>query len=795
MERHRIYKIGIVVLIALTMGISYAGSPVWTFTPDANFPPAVTVGKTNTATIQYTVTNQSRRTHQLIMRPIKGITSSGCTSPLTYHQSCTLTLQVNGNELSGSVVGGPILCSQGNPNQCYQPSEGNELKIKLAEITGKVQSGIANNVIFINNASVTVYAAGPNGSEIVGSAVTNINGEFFIALSPRTLKTYKGYTFFVIARKGNDLVLANVIGTQIVPTLIVNELTTVATAYAMAQFLDPSKLLLESSLIKGSLKGLNIASQMNHNLVDPMTGSFSAVVASPPNAFETNAQRSLGSLANLLLPCVRNGGSDCTFLYNETAFNGSKPSNVLAAIYNIARHPSNNVSGIFNLAQITTVYTPSLTIPAFPSPDFQSEPDAWTIAIKFNHSGNDTSCPFGGPGGMVQDKNGFIWITNNTIQGTPDSSNCMIVLKSNGAPADGKNWTPNSPIFGGGLLGGGLGICIAADETIWQGNFGWGSCSTCIPNGSASQFTPLGHPISGPDGYQSASPNELDRVQGIISDRHNNIWMANVANNKVVVFRKGLSNDAISYQEPDMSYPFGIAIDNKERVWVTNNGSVQLPEDSSSNPGSVYVYKLTESGIELLKIISPVGLRLKEIAVDSIGNIWVASTVDNTLPVSSSVYQIDGDNYNIIGNYTGGGIAGPWGLAIDGNDHIWVGNFESQPLGSQPFKARVSELCGNQPATCPPGSTTPGDGISPNTGYTLPSGGTQVLLPNGDPLRGKNQPPTFSPLMRQTYVLIDPAGNVWVTNNWKPIPITDGQLNPGGDGLVAFVGMAKPKDT
>lgn len=678
MARRRIYKIGIVVLLALTIGVSYAGAPVWTFTPDANFPPTVTVGKTSTATIKYTITNKSRRTHQLIMKPIMGISSSGCTSPLVYHQSCTLTLQVNGNELSGSVVGGPILCSQGNPNQCYQPSESNELKIKLAEITGKVQSGIANNVIFINNASVTVYAAGPHGSKVVGSSITNANGEFFITLAPEILKTYKGYTLYVIARKGNDLILTNIIGTEIIPTLVVNELTTVATAYAMAQFLDPSKLLLESSLIKGSLKSLDIASQMNHNLVNPVTGSFSSVIASPPNAFETNAQRSLGSLANLLLPCVRYGGSDCTFLYDETSFNGIRPSNVLDAIYSIVKHPSNNVSGIFNLAQTTTVYMPSLTIPALPSsPNFQSEPDAWTIAVKFNRSGNDTSCPFGGPGGMVQDKDGFIWITNNTIQGTPDSSNWMIVLKSNGEPANGKNWTPNSPIFGGGLLGGGLGICIAADETIWQGNFGWGSCSTCIPNGSASQFTPLGHPISGANGYQSAPPNELDRVQGIISDKHNNIWMASVANNKVVVFRKGVASDAISYQEPDMSYPFGIVINNKERAWVTNNGTVQLTENSSSNPGSVYVYKLTESGIKLLKIISPVGLRLKEIAVDSIGNIWVASTVDDTTPVSSSVYQIDGNNYNIIGNYTGGGIAGPWGLAIDGNDHVWVGNFES----------------------------------------------------------------------------------------------------------------------
>jgi hypothetical protein len=47
-------------------------------------------------------------------------------------------------------------------------------------------------------------------------------------------------------------------------------------------------------------------------------------------------------------------------------------------------------------------------------------------------------------------------------------------------------------------------------------------------------------------------------------------------------------------------------------------------------------------------------------------------------------------------------------------------------------------------------------------------------------------------MMRQTSVVIDQAGNIWSTNNWKPDFNTDVRSNPGGDGIVIFVGLAAP---
>jgi hypothetical protein len=48
-------------------------------------------------------------------------------------------------------------------------------------------------------------------------------------------------------------------------------------------------------------------------------------------------------------------------------------------------------------------------------------------------------------------------------------------------------------------------------------------------------------------------------------------------------------------------------------------------------------------------------------------------------------------------------------------------------------------------------------------------------------------------MMRQTASAIDRAGNLWTVNNWKPDLDVDITVNPGGDGIVIFVGLAPPR--
>jgi hypothetical protein len=130
-----------------------------------------------------------------------------------------------------------------------------------------------------------------------------------------------------------------------------------------------------------------------------------------------------------------------------------------------------------------------------------------------------------------------------------------------------------------------------------------------------------------------------------------------------------------------------------------------------------------------------------------------------------SMVQPDG---TVLPPFDGGkSINGPWGIAVDGNDNVWVANA---------FGRSVTHLCGARLENCPPGAKT-GDPISPPGGYT---GGVQIT----------------------TDVAIDPAGNVWVANNWdrpdegfKRMPEPTLSTRFGGNGTVVFFGLAKPVKT
>ncbi len=107
------------------------------------------------------------------------------------------------------------------------------------------------------------------------------------------------------------------------------------------------------------------------------------------------------------------------------------------------------------------------------------------------------------------------------------------------------------------------------------------------------------------------------------------------------------------------------------------------------------------------------------------------------------------------GPFKGGRLLITWGIAVDGNNNVWVANFQG---------SAVSQICGADPENCPPGYET-GDPISPEGGYYSDG------------------------LKRNTGVQIDPSGNVWVVNNWE---IFASPQNPGGHEIVVFIGLAKP---
>jgi hypothetical protein len=208
-------------------------------------------------------------------------------------------------------------------------------------------------------------------------------------------------------------------------------------------------------------------------------------------------------------------------------------------------------------------------------------------------------------------------------------------------------------------------------------------------------------------------------------------------------------------------------------AWVTN---------SNTSTSSICRFQLDGGKLRLLQEIA-VGQTIKGVAIDSIGTIWVGSGGD------TYVYAFKPDG-TLIGGFRKGGLDGPWGVGIDGDDQVWAANFG--PLHEGPdFHGRLTCFAGANPETRPDGVKA-GDPLTPESGYTLPSAGSPVLLHNGDPLYGPGSDPCLIPMMRTTGLNFDAAGNVWTCNNWKPNFETDRDSNPGGDGIVIFIGLAKP---
>lgn len=123
---------------------AYAAYPLWTFTPNPNYPPKVSLNTSQTATVVYSVQNQSRKSKWLVIQPITGVGQSFPCRLTPYGQpgsSCSLILAVTGNQLpKEGVHTGPILCEANpngtpNPNQCYRPSAPDNLNITLTNPT------------------------------------------------------------------------------------------------------------------------------------------------------------------------------------------------------------------------------------------------------------------------------------------------------------------------------------------------------------------------------------------------------------------------------------------------------------------------------------------------------------------------------------------------------------------------------------------------------------------------------------------------------------------------------------
>ena len=643
----------------------------------------------------------------------------------------------------------------------------------------------------IAGSTVTLYAAAEGKPVQLAQGKTADDGIFKLDIDAEKLKGSAGKVLYLVARGGapkagkskdaNDAIgLMAVLGTTSPKKVTVNEFTTIASVSTCAQF-------LKGEALSGKPLGLRIAAGNVPNFVDLETGGYGATIADALNSAQTPTMANFATLASLTAGAITQVKPDASgrFFAAATSPTGSVPTDTLTAVESITRYPWHQPEKVFALLNDFYPVPKGKNLRPTPFMPYLSwAPSAWIFPLKFTGGG------YSAAGKMMVDSEGNIWCGDNWLVGAQNQDSLWDGNVTKFAP-NGKPLSPMVTGFaGGGVEGVGFGLAIDAQDNCWVTTYG---------SKTIAKFDKTGKPLSPPEGYNFGG--KLGLMQGIIATPSGDIWALDLEHSQVVYMPKGdpakgqllfVNKTGNPRENPGrLAGPFHLAIDRKDRIWVTSAIGDWVTRFPASDP--------SPSKVETFKTgYSPSGL-----AVDSKGNVWITCRLGTskkgreilgkmaevaekrgnpdpiltramaelrTAPEGGSVTVLQPDGKEApCSPISGNGLVGPWAAAVDGDDNVWISSFG-------PATAGIVQLCGANPKAWPPGKKM-GDAISPPGGYV--GGGMQMLID----------------------IAVDPAGNVWVDNNWQNIDAAlDRAPEPlstlgAGQGVVVFYGLAKPVRT
>jgi len=534
----------------------------------------------------------------------------------------------------------------------------------------------------VSGSAVALYQVGSGSSAAaLGSATSDANGRF-------TLSGYACPTpttqIYLIARGGNpglgsgtnnsalhELLALGDCGSS--PASVnIDELTTVAAAYALQVFTDPANPdNVRASA--GNALGLGSAMRTANRLADAVSGhsgtAFSATGCGAASTVNCDPQQRLATLANSLVACsgasssplcsellacatpgATFGGGTCT-----AGPSAARPADSLQAVLAIARNAGTvSMAGIYDVATRNAVFAPALA----------AAPNDWTLALNFTNVGLSS------PTALSLDAAGNVWVANyndRVVKLAPDGSAL--------SPPGG---------YTGGRLHESFGLAIDAANHVWVANEE--SPGVNSGSGTITELAADGTILSGASGYSGGG---LDFPQSVDIDSSGNVWITNAGNASITELSSaGVPlSPATGYTGGGVSYPVKLAFDLAGDVWVANQAADAVsklgPSGDALSPAGGY----TGGGLDV-----PQG-----VAVDAHGNAWVSNYYGNSITaLSSSGAPLSATAYG------GGGLMRPGDVEIDGAGRIWVADY----LGNA-----VSELQGAD-------DTSPGTPLSPAAGFS-----------------------------------------------------------------------------
>ena len=451
-----------------------------------------------------------------------------------------------------------------------------------------------------------------------------------------------------------------------------NEITTVATAYALAGFAsDPLHIGAPSAVTGHALSATGLANAFNTalTLVNQTSGLPNPTL--PLNSKAVVPVTTINTLADILAACVNSSGpgsTGCATLFTNTTY-GTPTTDTATAAINIAQNPGANVAALIGLATSTSPFQPFIS-------------SANDLALTVNYTGGGINVPVW----VAIDAEGNAWVANGSGSSVTEISSAGAFLSGTGGFTDGNSlfspegvaidaagnaWVANTGLSKvvklsntGGLLstftGGGLnepeGIAVDGQGNVWAANFDGGAHGEAV-----TEISSAGGFLSGANGYTGGG---LNTPNAIAIDGAGNAWATNLVGTNVTEISKAgvfLSGTG-GFTGGGLNAPDAVAIDSAGNAWVTNSR------------GSFSVTKFSNAGAILSGANGYIGggLNLPQgIAIDGAGNAWVANGGGKTvIKISSAGAFLSGPN-----GYAGAGLTNPFAIAIDGSGNAWVGNF------------------------------------------------------------------------------------------------------------------------
>lgn len=473
----------------------------------------------------------------------------------------------------------------------------------------------------------------------------------------------------------------------VIPFVSMNEVSTVASAYAMAGFAVDAQHVGSSGSFPASL-GIANAFANAANLY-PIGGGGSALALTPAGNGSV-PQRKINSLADSLAACVNStaytsqASNPCYELFNSvTNSQGLKATDTATFAIYLAQEPATDNPS----TGVTTIFNQAVTMPPF-APTLYSHPTDWALAVTYSGGGLTN------PSQLAADESGNIWVTNPSANSISKLSPQGVAL----SPAAGFTTGLTSPI----------GIAIDVNANIWMANSGSHSVAKFAEDGTAASGSPFSPTVSttGPHNGIMIS-NVFSTPQYLSIDSEGEVWVSDAGNQLVVL---GSDGSFLASSTDSINGPTQLASDPNTGTWVPNTGDNDLIVYGLLSSGTNYgVAKGTEvDDTSPSSFSNPQG-----IAIDNQGSKWVT---ENS---SSVITRVDGGQ--IITDFSGGGLSGPTGVAIDGLGKVWIANTTGSTL---------SEFAANGTALTPASGYVASNLSSPN-GLAVDASGNVWLANSG----------------------------------------------------------------